>query len=102
MRQSAISGCTTPALRMKGRAAPPVLRAPADALPPPAAEPEPDPWVLWPVDPPPGYTGPTGITPSAQQQDGHFVPFEDRWRIGYPEWDRYDQDFPFTKDYPYV
>ena len=76
--------------------APPVLRGPAEDLPPPAAEPEPDPWVLWPVDPPPGYTGRSGITPNEEQQDGHFVPFEDRWRIGYPEWDRYDKDFPFT------
>lgn len=57
---------------------------------------------LWPIDPPPGYSGPSGITPSAVQEDEHFVPMEDRWRIGSPEWDRYDQDFPFTKEYPYV
>jgi len=26
---------------------------------------------------------------------------EDRWRSGFPEWDRYDQGFPLGKDYPY-
>src|SRR4051812_34496279 len=45
--------------------------------------------LLWPVDPPLGYSGPSGIVPRETQQDSHFVPMEDRWRIGFPEWDRY-------------
>src|SRR5947209_19590965 len=26
----------------------------------------------------------------------------DRWRIGFPEWDRYDKGHPTTDDYPFV
>ena len=37
-----------------------------------------------------GYTGKSRIQPREQQADEHFVPIEDRWRIGLPEWDRYD------------
>ena len=58
--------------------------------------------LLWPVDPPTGYTGPSGIAPREVQVDSHFVPMEDRWRIGYPEWDRYDRGHPPQDEYPYV
>ena len=34
-----------------------------------------------PVDPPTGYSGPSGIEPREEQQSSHFVPLEDRWRI---------------------
>jgi hypothetical protein len=64
-----------------------------------------DPYIpplLWPVDPPLGYTGPSGILPREAQQDSHFVPMEDRWRIGFPEWDRYDRGHPRLEDYPFV
>src|SRR5439155_11507864 len=27
---------------------------------------------------------------------------EDRWRIGFPAWDRYDKGHPLINDYPYV
>ncbi len=33
---------------------------------------------------PSGFTGPTSILPSVYQVDGHFVPVEDRWRLGFP------------------
>ena len=36
------------------------------------------------------------------QADPHFVPVEDRWRIGFPEWDRYGKGHPLLDDYPYV
>ena len=55
---------------------------------------EPDPGLRWPVDPPAGYSGPSGISPSEEQENSHFVPVEDRWRIGMPEYDRYDQGHP--------
>jgi hypothetical protein len=58
--------------------------------------------LLWPVDPPIGYTGPSGIAPREEQENSHFVPMEDRWRIGFPEWDRYDRDHPALDEYPYV
>ena len=56
----------------------------------------------WPVDPPTGYTGPSGIIPREEQENSHFVPMEDRWRIGFPEWDRYDRGHPLLDEYPYV
>src|SRR5437773_7617348 len=57
--------------------------------------------LLWPVDPPIGYTGPSGILPREVQQDSHFVPMEDRWRVGLPAWDRYGRGHPTQEDYPY-
>src|SRR5205823_93611 len=57
--------------------------------------------LLWPVDPPIGYTGPSGILPREEQLDSHFVPMEDRWRIGLPAWDRYGRGHPTQEDYPY-
>jgi hypothetical protein len=55
-----------------------------------------------PMDPPIGFTGPSGVLPMEGQQDPHFVPVADRWRIGYPEWDRYDKGHPIADDYPYM
>src|SRR5262249_36926715 len=53
-------------------------------------------------DPPLGFAGPSRIQPHEVQQDSHFVPIEDRWRIGFPEWDRYGKGHPPVSDYPYV
>jgi len=50
-------------------------------------------------DPPRGFTGPSGIIPTEAQQDSHFVPVPDRWRIGYPRVDRYGLGYPWTVDY---
>jgi hypothetical protein len=82
---------------------PPALRAPLpDFVPLPDFFEEPDPMLRWPVDPPPGFAGPSGIEPRAEQENSHFVPLEDRWRIGLPEWDRYGQGHPFGFEYPYA
>src|SRR5262249_39022919 len=61
-----------------------------------------DPSYRTPADPPLGYAGPSGILPRDAQEDAHFVPVEDRWRIGFPEWDRYGKGHPWGDDYPYV
>ena len=53
-------------------------------------------------DPPLRYTGPSGITPTETQQSSHFVPIEDRWRIGFPGWDRYGKGHPREDEYPYM
>ena len=53
-------------------------------------------------NPPVGYTGPSGVAPTEAQTSSHFVPIEDRWRIGSPEWDRYGKGHPITDDYPYM
>jgi hypothetical protein len=55
-----------------------------------------------PMDAPLGYTGPSSIIPREGQTSSHFVPMEDRWRIGLPEWDRYGLNHPPLDDYPYT
>lgn len=59
-------------------------------------------WVEYPFDAPLGFTGPSGVLPREVQASPHFVPVEDRWRIGFPEWDRYGKRHPSVDDYPYV
>ena len=46
-----------------------------------------------------GYTGKSGILPTEDQTNSHFVPMEDRWRASFSEWDRYDKGFPTGDDY---
>ncbi|MCA8998893.1 MAG: HEAT repeat domain-containing protein [Planctomycetaceae bacterium] len=78
------------------------LIEPNDVFPDPSFE-EPDDYLLaYPVEAPLGYSGPSGVLPEDYQKDGHFVPMEDRWRSGFPDWDRYDKDHPPVDDYPYV
>ena len=82
---------------------PPVLNAPLpDFVPLPEFAEEPDLLLRWPVDPPLGYSGPSGVLPREEQEDSHFVPMEDRWRIGLPAWDRYGQDHSPQFEYPFV
>ena len=59
------------------------------------------PWPVHPLEAPLGYTGRSGILPTDIQEDGHFVPMPDRWRSGFPNWDRYGRDHPPGEDYPY-
>ena len=49
-----------------------------------------------------GFAGRSRILPREQQRDNQFVPVEDRWRIGFPQWDRYGRGHPAGDDYPYV
>ncbi len=51
------------------------------------------------MDPPRGFTGPSGILSPDVQEDSHFVPVPDRWRLGYPRTDRYGASYPWTVDY---
>ncbi|HEY2250685.1 MAG TPA: HEAT repeat domain-containing protein [Planctomycetaceae bacterium] len=69
------------------------------------ASPEPDMSSLLRYDTgaPLGFTGPSGILPVDEQENGHFVPIIDRWRQNFPEWNRYtDRNHPPGDDYPYV
>src|SRR5262249_25952411 len=84
-----------------------LLRKPGDtATPPPAPAkpviPEPDSLLQTPVDPPLGFSGPSSVLPVESQTTSDFIPVEDRWRIGYPDWDRYGLGHPPVDDYPYV
>ncbi|MFM8953031.1 MAG: hypothetical protein ACKOOF_08240 [Planctomycetaceae bacterium] len=113
------------------RAAPPPewLPAPADALasgaeevPTPLPDPEPtvlgdpygnvydfagqrpvaDPLFRYPTFPTAGFSGASSVLPAERQDSSHFVPMEDRWRIGLPPWDRYGRGHPRLDDYPFA
>jgi hypothetical protein len=75
------------------------------AEPPPPAEfvpmPEGGPLLRYPMDPPLGFTGKSSVAPTVVQGDSDYVPQEDRWRIGFPFWDRYKRGKPLLDDYPY-
>ncbi len=49
-----------------------------------------------------GFTGPSGVKPSEQQTSSHFIPVEDRWRLGLQDSDRYGKGHPINDDYPGV
>src|SRR5262249_9038615 len=54
------------------------------------------------MEPPAGFSLKSGIQQTEPQVSPDFVPIEDRWRLGYPEWDRYGKGHPLLDDYPYV
>jgi hypothetical protein len=85
---------------------PPVLRDSSEEpneLPPIAAgEDHTDPLVRVPAQYPYGFTGPSGVQPTEQQTSSHFIPVEDRWRLGSPDADRYGKGHPVMDDYPGV
>ena len=49
-----------------------------------------------------GFTGRSGVQITEEQTSSHFVPIEDRWRIGLPSWDRYGKGHPPVDDYPFM
>ncbi len=53
-------------------------------------------------DLPLGFAGLSRVASLEPQDDNHFAPAEDRWRTGFPEWDRYGNGHPPVDDYPYV
>ena len=89
---------------------PDLLTRPVES-PPAAAEPgaeKPGELLKNPFLPPIGYTGPSSIQPRDQQENSDFVPVEDRWRAGFPAWDRYgkgheacDEDYPYQPGHWY-
>ncbi len=94
-----------------GQIRPPALRRSLDAQPPeppgdtslPNLFRPPGSFFRTKVDPPIGYTGPSGVLPREGQSSDDFIPVEDRWRIGFPEWQRYaNKEHPLVDDYPYL
>lgn len=68
------------------------LREPDESLAPDGFDfraPQPEPWVFPSFLRPTGFAGRSGVLPTEPQVSPHFVPMEDRWRIGSPSWDRY-------------
>ncbi|MBL8795916.1 MAG: hypothetical protein JNM56_18585 [Planctomycetia bacterium] len=83
--------------------APGLLRPPTD-VPLPAADTPPapaEPFLRTPILPPLGFSGRSSIVPREVQESSDSFPQEDRWRIGFPAWDRYGRGHPFGEDYPY-
>jgi hypothetical protein len=83
------------------------LRRPIEAPNPPPAQqpgssPSPEPLLFSPTDGPLGFAGKSGILPREAQETSDFVPVEDRWRLGFPSWDRYGNDHPVLDEYPYT
>jgi len=66
------------------------------------ADEPPEPWVRPFREPTIGYAGRSGVTPTERQRDSHFVPVEDRWRLGFPAWDRDGGGHPVGKDAPFT
>ncbi len=60
------------------------------------------PFLVTGFEPPNGFSGPSSVIPREVQTSSHFIPVEDRWRIGYPEWDRYGRGHPWVDDYPFI
>lgn len=88
---------------------PPVLRRPfepafpeTDPLLLPELPLEPETLFTFPVEAPLGFTGRSSVLPTENQESSHFVPMPDRWRSGFPAWDRYGKGYPPEDDYPYI
>jgi len=83
-----------------------ILRRPIEEDDPPrsvgAATHDPERLIETHRDPPLGFAGPSGVPLRECQQDSDFVPIADRWRLGFPQWDRYGKGHPWVDDYPYV
>lgn len=83
---------------------PQVLRdpsEPANKLPSPAAiEDHTLDLLRQPLEYPYGFAGPSGIKPTETQTSSHFIPVEDRWRLGQQGSDRYGKGHPVMDDYP--
>lgn len=47
-----------------------------------------------------GFTGPSGILKTDVQSSNHFIPVDDRWRLGLQDSDRYGKAHPINDDYP--
>ncbi|MFM9058165.1 MAG: hypothetical protein ACKOSQ_03390 [Planctomycetaceae bacterium] len=61
-----------------------------------------DPLVRYGTYPTAGFSGASSVLPSEEQETSHFVPLEDRWRIGLRPWDRYGKGHPRLDDYPFA
>lgn len=47
-----------------------------------------------------GYAGQSGVAPRSGS-NAEYDTMEDRWRVGFPTWDRYGKGHPTVNDYPY-
>lgn len=96
-------GALSPGALSPGGIMPEVLRDPAEAVNRlPAPEPLVDlhtPFFQLPCEGPHGYSGRSGVAPRELQTTSQFVPVEDRWRLGVPDYDRYGKGHPAQDEY---
>lgn len=98
---------SAPRMQPSEQRRPNFLQRPLDSAPPSPPVPDPSlddspPFLVTPFDQPTGFAGPSSVEPREDQSSSHFLPVEDRWRVGFPLWDRYDKGHPCLNDYPYV
>lgn len=55
----------------------------------------------WGAEPPLGFTGPSSISAADPPAQPDVLPVPDRWRLGFPPWDRYQEGHPPVNDYPF-
>lgn len=77
------------------------LLNPLGEKPAPSASPPKSEVIAESVEEPTGFSGRSGVLPVSSQINEGEVPVEDRWRIGFPLWDRYGKGHPPVDDYPY-
>jgi len=49
-----------------------------------------------------GFTGPSGVLPTEGRESAHFIPVFDRWRAGFPDWNRLENPDDPQDNYPYT
>ncbi|MEO1995820.1 MAG: HEAT repeat domain-containing protein [Planctomycetaceae bacterium] len=49
-----------------------------------------------------GFTGPSSVVPTESRESAHFVPVFDRWRAGFPDWNRLENPDDPQDNYPYT
>jgi hypothetical protein len=79
---------------------PPVLNPPDEPTPSDgftAAEPA---ALTYPFFPPLGFTGKSSVLPFEEATED-YIPLPDRWRLGFPGWDRYGHGHPLMEEYPF-
>ncbi len=59
-------------------------------------------FLQYPFFPTNGFAGNSGVLPTERQSSDEYIPIEDRWRTGFPFWDRYDRGHRLDDDYPYA
>ncbi len=80
---------------------PPVLNLPKESNPSEGFTPAEPAVVINGIFPPLGYTGPSRVPPG-EEPTPDYIPMPDRWRAGFPAWDRYGRGHPPLDEYPYV
>ena len=100
-RENPVTGEVTSEIVPSSADAPPPLNRPLEPFEemlrnfPPPGDPDPK------IDPPLGFAGKSRVK-NRSGRNTEFQTVEDRWRIGFPEWDRYKLGYPVGVDYQFM